>query len=132
MSQLWVVVAMSERSRTLQHVYGKMNTAAENIHAFLLDVRDGHGIEMEHGDVFHSTQDDVYDAVRAAHELRQSKPDRTVRETVAAIQRSQEAVDAVEREIEQRDGDVDRLEQDVEKHVESAVERARELEDCHV
>jgi hypothetical protein len=131
MSQLWVVVAMTDRTRALQHVYGDMTTAAENIHAFLLDVRDGHGIDMEHGDVFHSTQDDVYDAVRAARELRRSKPDRTVRETVVAIQRSQEAVDAVAREIDQRDGNVDRLEQEVKTHVDSAVERARELEDCH-
>lgn len=57
--------------------------------------------------------------------------DRTVRETVTAIQQSQEAVDALARDIEQRDGDVDRLEQEVKTHLDSAVERTRELEDIH-
>lgn len=122
---------MTDRSSALQHVYGEMNTAAENTHEFILARRDRHGIEMEHGDVFHSTQGTVYDALRAARELRRSHPDRTVRETVAAIQRSQTAVDALERDIEQRDGEGDRIEQEIKTHLEAAVEQAKKLEDCH-
>lgn len=120
---------MTERTRALQHVLGETNTAAENVHEYLMDITDRHSIAVEHGDVFLTAQRDVYHAFRFARELRHSKPDRTVRDTIGKIQSALDAVDALKREIERRDGEVDRLERDVKNPLGSALERAKERED---
>lgn len=119
---------MSERTRALQHVFGETKTAAENVHEFLLKARDTHDIEMKHGSVFLSAQATVYDTARVARELRVSKPERTVSDVIEELQRALVAVDAVKHEIDRRDGDVDWIEHNVEEHLESALTRAKEVE----